>query len=90
MLNAMGLLRVSDTAFAKAAYDLYEKYNGLPDSSQKETRDNAWFALLSQWEKFRTEHKVNRPFVEFLGCWSVGFIFPFGLIHLRLGTLSTP
>ncbi|KAJ7253968.1 hypothetical protein C8J57DRAFT_1347969 [Mycena rebaudengoi] len=69
MLNAMGLLRVSDTAFAKAAYDLYEKYNGLPDSSQKETRDNAWFALLSQWEKFRTEHKVNRPFVEFLGCW---------------------
>ncbi|KAJ7137109.1 hypothetical protein C8R44DRAFT_869188 [Mycena epipterygia] len=70
MLNAMGLLRVSDTAFAKAAYALYEEYDGLPAGSpQNETRNNAWLALLSKWEKFRTEREVKKPFVEFLGCW---------------------
>ncbi|KAJ7878580.1 hypothetical protein B0H14DRAFT_2711527 [Mycena olivaceomarginata] len=62
MLNAMGLLRVSDTAFAKAAYDLYEEYDNLP-ATPKETREKRL------WENFRTEHKVKKPFVEFLGCW---------------------
>ncbi|KAF7359712.1 hypothetical protein MVEN_00695700 [Mycena venus] len=64
MLNAIGLLRVSDIAFAKAAYDLYEEYDSLPANSTPD-----WLALLSKWENFRTEHKVKRPFVEFLGCW---------------------
>ncbi len=80
MLNAMGLLRVSDTTSAKEAYDLYEEYNGLPDNStQKETRDKAWLDLLSKWKVFRTKHNVKKPFVEFLGCWSVRSTFPFGL-----------
>ncbi|KAJ7832502.1 hypothetical protein B0H13DRAFT_2429637 [Mycena leptocephala] len=70
MLNAMGLLRVSDTTSAKEAYDLYEEYNGFPDNStQKETRDKAWLDLLSKWKVFRTKHNVKKPFVEFLGCW---------------------
>jgi uncharacterized protein (DUF2235 family) len=85
MLNAMGLLRDSDTAFAKPAYDLYEEYNRLPPSSpQKEKRDEAWSTLWTKWKNFRTEHMVKQPFVEFLGCWSVGFIFPFGLYSSSL------
>ncbi|KAJ7213687.1 hypothetical protein C8J57DRAFT_1096739, partial [Mycena rebaudengoi] len=79
MLNAMGLLRDSDTAFAKPAYDLYEEYNRLPPSSpQKEKRDEAWSTLRTNWKNFRTEHMVKQPFIEFLGCWdsvnSVGFM----------------
>ncbi|KAJ7807526.1 hypothetical protein B0H13DRAFT_2386405 [Mycena leptocephala] len=70
MLNAMGLLRFSDTTSAKEAYDLYEEYNGLPDNStQKETRDKAWLDFLSKWKIFMTKHNVKKPFVEFLGCW---------------------
>ncbi|KAJ7473650.1 hypothetical protein B0H11DRAFT_2195607 [Mycena galericulata] len=85
MLNAMGLLRAKDTPkkFAKAAYDLYEEYDRLPE--QKEPREKAWVALLSEWEKFRTAHEVNKPFVEFLGCWdsvnSVGMMDNIKLAH---------
>ncbi|KAJ6509717.1 hypothetical protein DFH09DRAFT_1050030 [Mycena vulgaris] len=71
MLNAMGL---SDPAFVKEAYGQYEEYNFL----QEATRDDDWSKLLLKWEKFRTDHKVKRPFVEFLGCWdsvnSVGVV----------------
>ncbi|KAJ7887211.1 hypothetical protein B0H13DRAFT_2342495 [Mycena leptocephala] len=62
MLNAMGLLRVSDTTSAKEAYDLYEEYN-------EGDEDKAWLDLLSKWKVFRTKHNVKKPFVEFLGCW---------------------
>ncbi|KAJ6488896.1 hypothetical protein C8R45DRAFT_1097243 [Mycena sanguinolenta] len=83
MLNAMGLLRVSDTAFAKAAYTLYEEYNSLP--TEKDTHYDAFSALRLKWEKFRTQHKVKRLFVEFLGCWgsvnSVGMMDNIKLAH---------
>ncbi|KAF7339199.1 hypothetical protein MVEN_01997300 [Mycena venus] len=73
MLNAMGLLRVSDPVVAKAAYELYEKSNSLPANSTPD-----WLALLSEWEIFRTENNVKKPFIEFLGCWdsvnSVGMV----------------
>ncbi|KAJ7197410.1 hypothetical protein GGX14DRAFT_545445 [Mycena pura] len=88
MLNAMGLLRVSDDASVKAAYDLYAEYNKLPPDStdaQKKARNTAWNTLFSDWERFRNEQKVKTPFIEFLGCWdsvnSVGFMDAIKLSH---------
>jgi hypothetical protein len=79
ILNALGVLNVSDPTFAKAVYELYEEYNDLPSSSTtagKEARNVAWLALMLKWENFKTKHGAKRPLVEFLGCW---YVVPFPL-----------
>ncbi|KAJ7704601.1 hypothetical protein B0H17DRAFT_1326658 [Mycena rosella] len=96
MLKAMGLLRASDAASAKATYKLYEEHDRLPPSTtpaEKETRDKAWLALRLKWQNFRTEHKpeVKMPFVEFLGCWdsvnSVGMVNNIKLAHTATNSI---